>query len=109
MHGNTKTISNYKVRNVSDIINEIKQAANFLQLNGFILSGLHLEATYEDITECLGGIEDEVTEDLIPKNYSTYCDPRLNFKQVCLLINEKIVYRTFTSCFKIYKRNTTRK
>jgi len=91
MHGNTKSINKFKVRYITDIINEIKQATSILSLNGFFLSGIHLEGTFENVTECQGGSEDEITEDLISKCYTTYCDPRLNFKQVSccikLLIN----------------------
>ncbi len=82
MHGNTKTFNKYKVRYFDDMINETKQVITILSENGYYLSGFHIEATYENITECIGGNEDKVTEDMISKNYTTYCDPRLNFKQV---------------------------
>jgi len=34
----------------------------------------------ETITECVGG-SCGITEDDLPKNYETYCDPRLNYAQ----------------------------
>ena len=86
MHGNTKTLNKHKVRFTEDITNEIKQAANILNQNGYFLSGVHLEATFDNVTECLGGKEEEITEDMVSYNYSTYCDPRLNFKQVIYMV-----------------------
>ena len=41
---------------------------------------MHLELTGDAVTECLGGGEGLVEEDL-SLNYTTYCDPRLNEKQ----------------------------
>ena len=42
--------------------------------------GVHLEFTGEDVTECLGGAE-EVLEDQLSVRYHTLCDPRLNARQ----------------------------
>ena len=42
--------------------------------------GVHIEFTGEHVTECLGGSE-EVLEDQLDVNYSTLCDPRLNARQ----------------------------
>lgn len=41
---------------------------------------MHLELTGDAVTECVGGSEGLVEEDL-SLNYTTYCDPRLNEKQ----------------------------
>lgn len=41
---------------------------------------MHLELTGDAVTECTGGSEGLVDEDL-SLNYTTYCDPRLNEKQ----------------------------
>jgi len=41
---------------------------------------VHLELTGEAVTECIGGSEGLVEEDL-NLNYTTFCDPRLNEKQ----------------------------
>ena len=46
---------------------------------GSVLAGVHLEMTgQETVTECIGGA---TTEAMLPNNYETYCDPRLNFAQ----------------------------
>jgi len=41
---------------------------------------VHLELTGDAVTECIGGSEGLVEEDL-SLNYTTFCDPRLNEKQ----------------------------
>jgi 3-deoxy-7-phosphoheptulonate synthase len=81
-HGNTKTdpITNKKVRYFEDLKNEILITNNILTENGFFLSGIHLEATYLNTTECFGGLTDNISE-INPNNYLTYCDPRINFSQ----------------------------
>ena len=42
--------------------------------------GVHLEFTGDHVTECLGGSE-AVLEQQLDLNYSTLCDPRLNARQ----------------------------
>ena len=42
--------------------------------------GVNLEVTGEDVTECLGGSE-EVLEEQLDTRYETLCDPRLNARQ----------------------------
>jgi len=42
--------------------------------------GVHLEFTGEDVTECLGGSE-AVLEEQLDHRYETLCDPRLNGRQ----------------------------
>ena len=42
--------------------------------------GVHLEFTGEDVTECLGG-GDDVLEEQLDARYETLCDPRLNARQ----------------------------
>ena len=42
--------------------------------------GVHLEFTGEDVTECLGGAE-AVVEEQLSHRYETLCDPRLNARQ----------------------------
>lgn len=83
MHGNTKILENKsrKIRYFDDVKMEILQTINTLNENSLQLNGLHLEASCEDVTECIGGLENVVGEDEIDKNYNTYCDPRLNFEQ----------------------------
>ena len=42
--------------------------------------GVHVELTGDDVTECLGGVED-IAEDQLDQRYTTTCDPRLNARQ----------------------------
>lgn len=78
MHGNTiKLNSGLKTRNCYTLASEIQ---GFLQAHhtlGKVASGLHLEASGLDVTECLGGPTALVEEDL-NRAYFTTCDPRLN-------------------------------
>ncbi|MEU2064794.1 3-deoxy-7-phosphoheptulonate synthase class II [Streptomyces sp. NPDC013455] len=81
MHGNSRTTSSgYKTRHYEHILDEI---TGFLQVHralGTHPGGLHLEATGEDVTECLGGARD-LSETDLPSRYRTACDPRLNAEQ----------------------------
>lgn len=47
---------------------------------GSFLGGVHFELTGENVTECTGGPEGLCERDL-PRTYTTYCDPRLNYAQ----------------------------
>ena len=47
---------------------------------GTIAGGIHLELTGDAVTECLGGGDDLVDDDLA-RAYETMCDPRLNGRQ----------------------------
>ena len=81
MHGNTlSTESGIKTRNFSSIYGELKSALEIHKNHGSFLGGVHLELTGEAVTECIGGSE-ELTEEDLNTNYTTYCDPRLNEKQ----------------------------
>ena len=42
--------------------------------------GVHVELTGDDVTECLGGADDLLDDDL-GLRYETMCDPRLNGRQ----------------------------
>lgn len=87
-HGNTKNdpITNKKIRYFEDLKTEIIITNKILTNNGFFLSGIHLEATYLDITECLGGISTEIRE-INKEKYTTFCDPRLNLTQTIELVD----------------------
>jgi 3-deoxy-7-phosphoheptulonate synthase len=82
VHGNGIVASNkYKTRRMEDIVAEIKQSIAVHAKCGSILGGIHLEFTgQETVTECIGGSAG-LTEDMLPQNYETYCDPRLNYCQ----------------------------
>ena len=81
MHGNTiKSNTGYKTRPLKDIISEIH---NFFQIHrseGTYPGGVHLEMTGQDVTECMGGLQ-EITDQDLKNRYHTYCDPRLNASQ----------------------------
>ncbi|GAB2695468.1 3-deoxy-7-phosphoheptulonate synthase class II [Kitasatospora kifunensis] len=81
MHGNSQTSGNgYKTRRFSHIIEEITGFFEVHRELGTHPGGLHLEATGEDVTECLGGARG-LGEDDLPARYRTACDPRLNAEQ----------------------------
>ena len=81
MHGNTHTTpQGIKTRSFDNILNEVSSALKIHQENGSFLGGVHLELTGEAVTECVGGSEG-LTEGELSRNYTTYCDPRLNEKQ----------------------------
>jgi 3-deoxy-7-phosphoheptulonate synthase len=81
MHGNTqKTASGRKTRHFDDILQEIDLSFEVHEHAGTQLGGVHFELTGEDVTECTGGAED-IQESDLDVNYSTLCDPRLNYRQ----------------------------
>jgi len=83
MHGNTKISQKamVKTRYFDEIKSEIFNTIKVLKENSLNLNGIHLEATFEDVTECIGGLESNIIEDELNKNYTSYCDPRLNLDQ----------------------------
>jgi 3-deoxy-7-phosphoheptulonate synthase len=88
MHGNTfKTGVGIKTRRFEDILTEIKGFFAAHQQEGTIPGGVHLEFTPQDVTECLGGA-DEVLDDNLAASYLTLCDPRLNARQSLDLVFE---------------------
>jgi 3-deoxy-7-phosphoheptulonate synthase len=81
MHGNTySTADGVKTRNFDHILAEITNTFTVHSQCGSHLGGVHFELTGEDVTECVGGPQDLVDKDL-HYNYTTYCDPRLNYLQ----------------------------
>ena len=82
MHGNTFSSSGtgLKTRRFEAILRELKGFFEVHKELGTWPGGVHIELTGEDVTECLGGAE-EVLEDELDINYSTICDPRLNGRQ----------------------------
>ena len=81
MHGNTiKASSGYKTRPLQNIISEIEQFFRIHKSEGTYPGGIHLEMTGQDVTECIGGIQ-EIKESDLKSRYHTYCDPRLNASQ----------------------------
>ncbi|HYQ62593.1 class II 3-deoxy-7-phosphoheptulonate synthase [Actinophytocola sp.] len=81
MHGNTfVSRSGYKTRRFSDILTEIAMFFGVHRAEGTYPGGIHLELTGDDVTECLGGVED-VLDNQLGTRYETACDPRLNAGQ----------------------------
>ncbi|MDY7100943.1 MAG: 3-deoxy-7-phosphoheptulonate synthase class II [Actinomycetota bacterium] len=81
MHGNTYTApSGRKTRHFDAVLSEI---AGFFAAHrevGTWPGGVHCELTGDDVTECLGGADALVDDDLEIR-YETVCDPRLNARQ----------------------------
>ncbi|KAM7224431.1 Aromatic/aminoadipate aminotransferase 1 [Rhypophila decipiens] len=81
MHGNTQSVSGgIKTRRFGDIFSELQQTLRIHKEQGSYLGGVHLELTGDAVTECLGGSEN-LDEDDLSTNYTSFCDPRLNEKQ----------------------------
>ncbi len=69
-----------KTRSFDDIRSELEASIDIHARLGTPLGGVHFELTGEDVTECVGGASG-VTEDDLPSNYASPCDPRLNYQQ----------------------------
>jgi 3-deoxy-7-phosphoheptulonate synthase len=81
MHGNTFVHSSgYKTRHFDDVMRELRGFFTACRAVGVWPGGVHIELTGEDVTECLGGA-DEVLGDQLEQRYETMCDPRLNAQQ----------------------------
>ncbi|MFC1744124.1 3-deoxy-7-phosphoheptulonate synthase class II [Candidatus Riflebacteria bacterium] len=77
MHENTFSCNGYKTRKFEDIFGEIEMFFQIHHEHGTYPGGIHLESTFENVTECLGG-QAGITSDDLGKNYKSSCDPRLN-------------------------------
>jgi 3-deoxy-7-phosphoheptulonate synthase len=81
MHGNVfRTAGGYKTRRFEDIMDELGGFFDACGSEGAWPGGVHIEFTGEPVTECLGGSE-AVLEEQLNLNYMTLCDPRLNARQ----------------------------
>jgi 3-deoxy-7-phosphoheptulonate synthase len=81
MHGNTEKTSNgYKTRKFDNILKEVKGFCEVHKSLGTHAGGIHIEMTGQNVTECLGGMQD-ITELNLEDRYKTHCDPRLNASQ----------------------------
>lgn len=88
MHGNTyKTPEGFKTRRFDDILTEIALVSEVLQQEGLRLNGLHLEASWDNVTECVGG-HAGIGHENLGEHYTSLCDPRLNFSQTCELLHK---------------------
>ncbi len=93
MHGNGQTARNgIKTRSFDDIMSEIIMAFRIHKELGSRLSGIHLELTGEDVTECIGG-PGNLSESDLTRDYRSQVDPRLNYEQameIAFLIAEQM-------------------
>ncbi|WP_405664137.1 class II 3-deoxy-7-phosphoheptulonate synthase [Streptomyces sp. RK9] len=81
MHGNTTTApSGHKTRRFDTVLDEVRGFVEVHQELGTHPGGIHVELTGDDVTECVGGGNAVLEEDL-PHRYETACDPRLNRAQ----------------------------
>jgi 3-deoxy-7-phosphoheptulonate synthase len=81
MHANViRTESGRKTRRFDDVLAEIEGFYEVHRQEGTWPGGVHLEFTGEDVTECIGGSE-QVLEEQLDIRYETLCDPRLNARQ----------------------------
>lgn len=81
MHGNTFEAANgYKTRAFDDVVDEVNGFFDVHDQLGSWPGGLHVELTGDDVTECVGGV-DQLDEAGLAMRYETACDPRLNRNQ----------------------------
>ncbi|MDT9684993.1 3-deoxy-7-phosphoheptulonate synthase class II [Streptomyces sp. TRM76323] len=81
MHGNTVTApSGHKTRGFDTILDEVRGFVEVHRELGTHPGGVHVELTGDDVTECVGGGNPVLPENLHHR-YETACDPRLNHTQ----------------------------
>jgi len=81
MHGNTyNSEGGRKTRHFDAVLREIAGFFAAHRAEGTWPGGVHVELTGDDVTECLGGVEEILDADLDTR-YETMCDPRLNGRQ----------------------------
>lgn len=81
MHGNTVRIDgNYKIRYIEDIKEEYDIFTRILKERNMIESGIHLEMSSFEVTECLSKNQKTTNANFF-KNYKTLCDPRITLAQ----------------------------
>jgi 3-deoxy-7-phosphoheptulonate synthase len=81
MHGNiVRTAGGVKTRRFDDVMAELEGFFATCRAAGAWPGGVHLEFTGDDVTECLGGA-DALLEEELSTRYETLCDPRLNARQ----------------------------
>lgn len=81
MHGNTfEAPSGHKTRRLDAVLDEVSGFFEVHRALGTHPGGIHIEFTGDDVTECVGGGQ-EILEDDLSLRYETACDPRLNRSQ----------------------------
>ena len=100
MHGNTiKSNTGYKTRPLANIFSEIQKFFQIHKSLDTYPGGVHLEMTGQDVTECMGGLQ-EITDEDLKNRYHTFCDPRLNASQsleLAFLISDFLKDENFLS------------
>lgn len=77
-HGNTESTEHgLKTRKFENVEKEVSEFFAVHREFGTYPGGVHLELTGQDVTECVGGMQ-ELTADDLRRRYETHCDPRLN-------------------------------
>ena len=61
-------------------MDEIAETQSIFAEKEMILGGLHLELIGLNVTECVSGV-DLLSAENLTENYTTQCDPRLNYSQ----------------------------
>jgi 3-deoxy-7-phosphoheptulonate synthase len=81
MHANTFTApGGQKTRHFDAVMREIEGFFAAHQAAGTWPGGVHIELTGDNVTECLGG-GDDILDEQLGDRYETMCDPRLNSRQ----------------------------
>jgi 3-deoxy-D-arabino-heptulosonate 7-phosphate (DAHP) synthase len=81
MHGNGMTTqTGFKTRRFDDVVDEVKGFFEAHRQVGTHPGGIHVELTGDDVTECLGGVQ-QIDELGLETRYESLCDPRLNHQQ----------------------------
>ena len=89
----------FKTRPLKNLISEIELFFQIHRAEGSYAGGIHLEMTGQDVTGCIGGVQ-EIKESDLKSRYHTYCDPRLNASQsleLAFLLSEFLKERRFLS------------
>ncbi|MEM9704919.1 MAG: 3-deoxy-7-phosphoheptulonate synthase class II [Pseudomonadota bacterium] len=93
MHGNTvKAADGLKTRHFQSILKEVDGFFAACRAEGAYPGGVHFEMTGQNVTECLGGVQ-EISERDLSSRYHTHCDPRLNASQaleLAFIISERL-------------------
>jgi len=85
MHANTVlTPHGRKTRLVETLMREVREFVPAVETAGGVAGGLHLEATPDDVTEC---VVDETGFGHVGDRYRSLCDPRLNLWQAIAVIS----------------------
>ncbi|NSC25460.1 3-deoxy-7-phosphoheptulonate synthase [Streptomyces albus subsp. chlorinus] len=85
MHANTVTTAEgRKTRVVETIVREVVAFQAAVRSAGGTPGGIHLEATPDDVTEC---VDAHRGTHRIGENYTTLCDPRLNLRQAVSVVS----------------------